>query len=200
MSSRSSVRTAAHDESASAQAAPQLSAATPARLMSRRSSATTAAADSSAAAQASQAGAQNTSSAPSAAGTAASGMSTKGTDAAAGVSSLQPGSAESTTLVAELEATSRLVHQQSLQQAELLSGLERALSQLSEHRLLVQNPQATPGQSYRQTDASAASRQQDVLSSSQKPSNSLSVPELQQDAEQNQGKGTCLLLPFAICD
>ncbi len=45
-------------------------------------------------------------------------------------------------LVAELEATSRMVHHQSLQQAQLLEGLERALSELSEHRLLIQNPQA----------------------------------------------------------
>ncbi|DBA80580.1 TPA: hypothetical protein ACH3X1_007841 [Trebouxia sp. C0004] len=49
--------------------------------------------------------------------------------------------------VAELETASRLVHTQSLQQAHLLEGLERALSQLSEHRLLIQNPQpvAAPG-------------------------------------------------------
>ena len=48
----------------------------------------------------------------------------------------------SAALVAELETASRLVHKQSLQQAELLEGLELALSQLSEHRLLVHKPQA----------------------------------------------------------
>lgn len=47
-------------------------------------------------------------------------------------------------LVAELEATSQLVQQQSLRQAELLEGLEQALLQLSEHRLLIQNPVAAP--------------------------------------------------------
>ena len=50
-------------------------------------------------------------------------------------------------LVAELEAASRLVHHQSLQQAQLLEGLEHALSELSEHRLLIQNPQAAVGTS-----------------------------------------------------
>ncbi len=53
---------------------------------------------------------------------------------------MQPSSA-STALLAELTAASQLVHQQSRQQAELLEGLEHALSQLSEHRLLIQNPQ-----------------------------------------------------------
>ena len=56
------------------------------------------------------------------------------------VGSVQPGTA-SAALVAEMESASRLVHTQSLQQAQLLEGLERALSQLSEHRLLIQNPQ-----------------------------------------------------------
>lgn len=53
----------------------------------------------------------------------------------------------SAAFAAELETASRLVHTQSLQQAQLLEGLERALSQLSEHRLLIQNPQpaAVPG-------------------------------------------------------
>ena len=55
--------------------------------------------------------------------------------------------ATSAALVAELEAASRLVHHQSLQQAQLLEGLERALSELSEHRLLIQNPQAAVGTS-----------------------------------------------------
>jgi len=50
-------------------------------------------------------------------------------------------------LVAELEAASKLVHHQSLQQAQLLEGLEHALSELSEHRLLIQNPQAAVGTS-----------------------------------------------------
>ena len=50
-------------------------------------------------------------------------------------------------LVAELEAASRLVHHQSLQQAQLLEGLEHALSELSEHRLLIQNPPAAGGTS-----------------------------------------------------
>lgn len=45
-------------------------------------------------------------------------------------------------LVAELETASRLVHQQSLQQAQLLDGLEHALAELSEQRLLIQNRQA----------------------------------------------------------
>ena len=58
----------------------------------------------------------------------------------AGAGSVQFGVA-SAALVAELETASRLVHTQSLQQAQLLEGLERALSQLSEHRLLIQNPQ-----------------------------------------------------------
>ncbi len=56
-------------------------------------------------------------------------------------SSAQPGTA-SAGLVTELATASRLVHQQSVQQAKLLEGLERALSELSEHRLLIQNPQA----------------------------------------------------------
>ena len=58
-----------------------------------------------------------------------------------GAESMQAGTA-SAALVAELETASRLVHKQSLQQAELLEGLELALSQLSEHRLLVHKPQA----------------------------------------------------------
>ena len=58
----------------------------------------------------------------------------------AGAGSVQFGVA-SAALVAEMETASRLVHTQSLQQAQLLEGLERALSQLSEHRLLIQNPQ-----------------------------------------------------------
>ena len=45
-------------------------------------------------------------------------------------------------LAAELAATSQLVQQQSLRQAELLEGLEHALSQISQHRLLIQNPAA----------------------------------------------------------
>ena len=45
-------------------------------------------------------------------------------------------------VAAELAATSLLVQQQSARQAELLEGLEQALSQISQHRLLVQNPSA----------------------------------------------------------
>ena len=56
---------------------------------------------------------------------------------------LQP-RASTAELAAELAATSQLVHQQSLQQAELLQGLEHALSELSQHRLLIQNPTAQP--------------------------------------------------------
>lgn len=51
-------------------------------------------------------------------------------------------SAAPAALLAELESASRLVHTQSAQQAELLAGLEHALAQLSEHRLLIQHPQA----------------------------------------------------------
>lgn len=51
---------------------------------------------------------------------------------------LQPSAA----FVAELQSATRLVHQQSLQQEALLEGLEHALSQLSEQRLLVQHPQS----------------------------------------------------------
>ena len=47
-------------------------------------------------------------------------------------------------LAAELAATSQLVQQQSLQQAELMQGLEHALSELSQQRLLIQNPIAQP--------------------------------------------------------
>ena len=57
------------------------------------------------------------------------------------VGCVQPDTA-SAALIAELETASQLVHKQSLQQAELLEGLERALSQLSEHRLLIMNPEA----------------------------------------------------------
>lgn len=56
---------------------------------------------------------------------------------------LQP-STSTAKLAAELAATSHLVHQQSLQQAELLQGLEHALSELSQHRLLIQNPIPQP--------------------------------------------------------
>ena len=45
-------------------------------------------------------------------------------------------------VTAELAATSRLVQQQSARQAELLEGLEHALSQISQHCLLIQNPTA----------------------------------------------------------
>ncbi len=48
----------------------------------------------------------------------------------------------SAVFLAELETASRLVHKQSVQQAELLRGIEHALSQLSEQRLLIQDPQA----------------------------------------------------------
>ena len=58
-----------------------------------------------------------------------------------GSASLQPGSV-SAAFVAELQSATRLVHKQSLQQEALLEGIEQALSQLSEQRLLVQNPQA----------------------------------------------------------
>ena len=47
-----------------------------------------------------------------------------------------------TEIAAELEATSLLVQQQSARQAELLEGLEHALSQISQHCLLIQNPTA----------------------------------------------------------
>ena len=56
---------------------------------------------------------------------------------------LHPSTAQ-VDLVAELVATSQLVQQQSLRQAELLEGLEQALLQLSEHRFLIQNPLALP--------------------------------------------------------
>ena len=56
----------------------------------------------------------------------------------------------SAAFAAELETASRLVHTQSLQQAQLLEGLERALSQLSEHRLLIQNPQPAAAQGSQQ--------------------------------------------------
>lgn len=45
-------------------------------------------------------------------------------------------------LLAELTATSHLVQQQSARQAELLEGLQHALSHISQHRLLLQNPSA----------------------------------------------------------
>ena len=80
------------------------------------------------------------------------------------VGSVQPGTA-SAALVAEMETASRLVHTQSLQQAQLLEGLERALSQLSEHRLLVQNPQP----------AAAASQQQDKDGMSTSPTPACAV-------------------------
>ena len=54
---------------------------------------------------------------------------------------------ESAAFVAELQTATRLVHKQSLQQEALLEGIERALSQLSEQRLLIQNPQAAGGRS-----------------------------------------------------
>ena len=68
-------------------------------------------------------------------------------------------SSQSAALVAELEATSRLVHKQSLQQAELLNGLEQALAQLSEHRLLVQNPTGRPDQASAPDDSASAVQQ-----------------------------------------
>lgn len=49
---------------------------------------------------------------------------------------LQPSAA----FIAELQSATRLVHEQSLQQEALLEGLEHALTQLSEQRLLVQQP------------------------------------------------------------
>ena len=51
-------------------------------------------------------------------------------------------STASAVFLAELETASRLVHKQSVQQAELLKGIEHALSQLSEQRLLILDPQA----------------------------------------------------------
>ena len=48
----------------------------------------------------------------------------------------------SAAFVAELQTATRLVHEQSLKQEALLEGIEHALSQLSQQRLLVQNPQA----------------------------------------------------------
>lgn len=47
-------------------------------------------------------------------------------------------------VAAELAATSRLVQQQSVRQAELMEGLEHALSQLSQHCLLIRHPTAQP--------------------------------------------------------
>jgi len=58
----------------------------------------------------------------------------------------------SAVFLAELETASRLVHKQSVQQAELLKGIEQALSQLSEQRLLIQDPRA----------AAVMSRKEDV--------------------------------------
>ena len=60
------------------------------------------------------------------------------------VEGVQPGQAHSThaKVAAELATTSRLVQQQSARQAELLEGLEHALSQISQHCLLIQNPTA----------------------------------------------------------
>lgn len=45
-------------------------------------------------------------------------------------------------VASELAATSRLVQQQSVRQAELMEGLEYALSQLSQHCLLIRHPTA----------------------------------------------------------
>ena len=58
------------------------------------------------------------------------------------VGGLQPQQAPPThaEVAAELAATSRLVQQQSARQAELLEGLEHALSQISQQCLLIQNP------------------------------------------------------------
>lgn len=72
--------------------------------------------------------------------------------------SVQSGST-SAGLVAELETASRLVHQQSLQQAQLLDGLEHALAELSEQRLLIQNRQAGPSMD-QQTTADGTMRPQ----------------------------------------
>ena len=71
---------------------------------------------------------------------------------------MQPGSLPA-GLVAELETASRLVHQQSLQQTQLLEGLEHALAELSEHRLLIQNRQAAPSMA-QQTAADGTMRLQ----------------------------------------
>ena len=51
-------------------------------------------------------------------------------------------SAAQSELLTELTTASQLVQQQSARQAELLEGLEQALSQISQHCLLVQNPAA----------------------------------------------------------
>lgn len=58
-----------------------------------------------------------------------------------GSDAFQPGTV-SAAFVAELQSATWLVHKQSLQQGALLEGIEQALSQLSEQRLLVQNPPA----------------------------------------------------------
>jgi len=50
----------------------------------------------------------------------------------------------------ELETASRLVHKQSVQQAELLEGIEHALSQLSEQCLLIQDPRAAAVMSHKE--------------------------------------------------
>ncbi|KAL0020772.1 hypothetical protein WJX77_012245 [Trebouxia sp. C0004] len=65
----------------------------------------------------------------------------------AGDEQLNPVSA---VLLAELETASRLVHKQSVQQAELLKGIEHALSQLSEQRLLIQDPHAVAVMSHQE--------------------------------------------------
>ena len=54
----------------------------------------------------------------------------------------QPAHPTHSEVTAELAATSRLVQQQSARQAELLEGLEHALSQISQHCLVIQNPTA----------------------------------------------------------
>ena len=56
----------------------------------------------------------------------------------------------SALFLAELETASRLVHKQSVQQDELLKGIEHALSQLSEQRLLIQNPLAVAALSHKE--------------------------------------------------
>ena len=56
----------------------------------------------------------------------------------------------SAVFLAELETASKLVHKQSVQQAELLRGIEHALSQLSEQRLLIQDPQAAAVMSHKE--------------------------------------------------
>lgn len=57
---------------------------------------------------------------------------------------------ESAVFLAELETASRLVHKQSVQQAELLEGIEHALSQLSEQCLLIQDPRAAAVMSHKE--------------------------------------------------